>query len=409
MNAEQALIGSILLSNGRVLDSLTLRPEDFLSAIGEQVFRQAQEMHRRGQGIDVITVSEALPQFAVHLHQAMSDTPTASNADYYADIIAQAAIRRRLAAAASNIQAVASEPTSKLVLDDVRKQIDDALGSVTGSVTFMGDEIHETVAQIGQKAQFLESPWKNLNAIIGGFRPGGLYIVAARPGVGKTVIGLQLALHLAEQGSVAFSSLEMSRQELHKRTIAQTLDIHMAELSGQDPLAVVSQNRIKAAQDKLALPLAIDDRAGVSVYDIRAFARSVHHRKPLAAVVVDYVGLIQDSANGNRSRYETVTFISQQLKVLARDLNVPVIALAQLNRDVENRKEQKPLLSDLRDSGSLEQDADVVILLKRDLLADKNKISLDVAKNRHGETKTFDLGFQGEFSRATNHQITRSK
>jgi len=407
MNAEQALIGAVLLSNGRVLDTLTLKPEDFPSVIGEQIYRKAQEMHRNGIGVDVVTLSAALPHLTLQLHEAMSVTPTAANAEFYAQSIADGALRRRLIAATTTVQAQATNAESRLVPDEVRKTIDDALGSVTGSVTFMGDEIGNTIAQLGTKAQFFDSPWINLNNIIGGFRPGALYLVAARPGVGKTVIGLQLALHLAKQGSVAFSSLEMSRQELHKRVMAQTFEIHMAEMSGQDAFSKVSRTRIESDFASLNIPLAIDDRAGVSVYDIRTFARSVHHRAPLSAVVVDYVGLIQDHSGRERSKYETVTFISQQLKVLARDLNVPVIALAQLNREVENRKEQKPLLSDLRDSGSLEQDADVVILLKRDLLGDKNKISLDVAKNRHGETKTFDLGFQGEFSRATNHEIRR--
>lgn len=407
MNAEQALIGAVLISNGRVLDTLSLRPEDFGSVVGEQIYRKALELHRAGKGIDVITMGEALPHLVVQLHEAMSVTPTAANADYYAEAVAEAAMRRRLASAAATVSAQASDVESRLIPDEVRKTIDDALGSVTGSVTFMADEIDSTISQLGTVPQFKSTPWTNLNTIIGGFRPGALYLIAARPGVGKTVIGLQLALHLAKQGSVAFSSLEMSREELHKRVVAQTFGIHMAELSGQDPLAKMSAHQIQVGMDKLDLPLAIDDRAGVSVYDIRAFARSVHHRKPLAAIVVDYVGLIHDPSGKDRSRYEAVTFISQQLKVMARDLNVPVIALAQLNREVENRKEQKPLLSDLRDSGSLEQDADVVILLRRDLVNDRNKISLDVAKNRHGETKTFDLGFQGEFSRATNHEIRR--
>lgn len=405
MSAEKALIGAILLSNGRVMDNVTLKPEDFPTVVGEQIFRAAQELHNAGVGVDVITMSERLPHLTVQLHEAMAFTPTAENADFYADQVARSAIRRRLQAAAATIQAKAADPEWNVVADDVRKSIDDALGSLTGSVTFMGEELQETVDGLGKNAQFFDSPWTNLNAVIGGFRPGALYLVAARPGVGKTVIGLQLALHLTKYGSVAFSSLEMSRQELHKRVIAQKLQIHMAELSGQHQLAKVSAQRIESEIANLNLPLAIDDRAGVSVYDIRSFARSVHHRKALSAVVVDYVGLIQDHANGNRSRYETVTFISQQLKVLARDLNVPVIALAQLNREVENRRDQKPLLSDLRDSGSLEQDADVVILLKRDLVADKHKISLDVAKNRHGETKTFDLGFRGDLSMATNHEI----
>lgn len=402
MSAEQAVIGSILLSNGRALDDINLKPGDFLSAVGEQIFAKAQEFYLKGKPVDVITLSAELPHLAVAMHEAMSATPTAEVAEHYALIVAEQATKRRLKSFADGVSADVSDPESTIVIDDVRKQLDDALGSNLTSVNFLGSEIYETINRLGETPDFIASPWSALNDVIGGFRPGALYLIAARPGVGKTVIGLQIALEMAKHGGVAFSSLEMGRAEIHKRIIAQTARVHMAELMGQKEIDPRARLRIAESTAVFDLPLAIDDRAGVNVYDIRSFARSVNRKNKLAAVVVDYVGLIADHTKKDKSRYEAVTFISQQLKVLARDLNVPVIALAQLNREAENRKDQKPALSDLRDSGSLEQDADVVIMLRRLLEVDKNKIDLAVMKNRHGETKVVELTFEGEYSRALN-------
>ena len=341
----------------------------------------------------------------MEISEAISFTPTAANGAFYAEAVQEDALRRRLGNVSESIRVMAIDKESKVVPDEVRKVIDDALGAMVQNVTFMAQDIGSTIDGLGTKIQSYPSPWTRLNQVIGGFRPGALYLVAARPGVGKTVIGLQIAQFLSQSGAVAFSSLEMSKEELHKRIIAQTANVHMAELTGQQPFSELSRTRVAKAQSKMSLPISIDDRAGVSIQDIRTFARSVSHQMPLKAVVVDYVGLISDHTGRDKSRYELVTHISQQLKIMARDLNVPVIALAQLNREVENRKDNKPMLSDLRDSGSLEQDADVVILLRRDLVGNKNTITLDVAKNRHGETKTLDLGFQGEFSRATNEEV----
>lgn len=407
MSNEKALIGALILSQGRLLDELTIRPDDFLSPAYEAIFRTMQSMHQAGTGIDSITLGDALPKYAEMMFEATSFTPTAANGEFYAQGVQEEALRRRLGSVAETLRATALDAERKVVPDEVRKVVDDALGATVGRVTFVSDEIGNTIASLGVKQEMHASPWTNLNKVIGGFRPGCLYIIAARPGVGKTVIGLQLALHFAKTGAVAFSSLEMSAEELHKRMISQLADVHMAELKGMEPMSDLGRRRAIKARSLMTLPLAIDDRAGVNIHDIRTFARSVAHQMSLQAVVVDYVGLIADASGKDKSRYETVTQISQQLKVMARDLNVPVIALAQLNREVENRKDNKPMLSDLRDSGSLEQDADVVILLRRDLIGDKNTITLDVAKNRHGETKTLDLGFQGEYSRATNEQIRK--
>lgn len=405
MNPELAFVGSVLLSQGSFLDDVRVQPSDFLSHGLAAIYTKALELHNRGVGVDIVTLSAELPKFAVLMHEAISFTPTAANWEFYAEAVTEVSLRQKLRNAAANIQQMADKVEQPIMVDEVRKTVDDALGARVQRVSFMAQEINETISHLGDKPDLRLSPWSRLNSVIGGFRPGALYIIAARPGVGKTVIGLNIALELAQKGAVAFSSLEMSTGELHKRVIAQMADVHMAELTGTETLAKVSADRIAKMQAKLTLPLAIDDRAGVNIHDIRTFARSVHREMPLRAIVVDYVGLISAPGNSNASRYEVVTQISQQLKVMARDLQVPVIALAQLNREVENRKDSKPMLSDLRDSGSLEQDADVVILLRRDSATNRNVITLDVAKNRHGETQTLDLGFQGEYSRATNHQI----
>lgn len=393
---EVAVIGSILLTNGRCLDDLSLSPNDFLSVKLAEVFALMQEMKTAGEGIDVVTVGQKMPSVMVDLHEWVSATPTASNVDFYASAVAEAATRRRLVQASHGIIAGAEEMKSDQLVDYARKQIDDALGSQVASVSFTSDDIMKTIDLLGHKAPVFASGWSGLNNLIGGFRPGGLYIIAARPAVGKTVIGMQIAEALAKTGAVAFNSLEMSKSELHKRLIASVLSVPMDELTAHQ-LSTVSDIKIAKNLDKLRLPISFDDRAGISVQEIRTHARSVSRKMSLAGVVVDYIGLITDKSGRERSRYESVTEVSQQLKVLARDLNVPVVALAQLNRNVEGRKDGKPMMADLRDSGSLEQDADVVILLHRE----GDKINLDVAKNRHGQTGIVTLNFEGDYSRAT--------
>lgn len=394
-DAEQSVIGSVLLTNGKCLDDLNLRPEDFFEPRLAEIYSTMLQMRAEGLGIDVITVGQRLPKYSTNLHEYTAYTPTAANVDFYAQMVADASTRRRLVVASHSIIDATQHNGPETLVEFARSAVDDALGARVASVSFMQEDIFDTIDMLGKKAPVFASPWDHLNTVIGGFRPGALYIVAARPAVGKTVIGLQIAQKLAEAGAVAFNSLEMSKSELHKRFIASVCEIHMEELTSHQ-LSKVSDQRLATNREKLRLPISFDDRAGISVADIRLHARSVARKMSLAGVVVDYIGLIGDKSGRDRSRYESVTEVSQQLKVMARDLNVPVVALAQLNRNVEGRKDGKPMMADLRDSGSLEQDADVVILLHRE----QNRINLDVTKNRHGQTGVVSLKFQGEYSRA---------
>jgi replicative DNA helicase len=225
--------------------------------------------------------------------------------------------------------------------------------------------------------------------------------------VGKSVVAVNMAYQLAATGAVSFHSLEMSKREIVNRLFASVCMVSMDHIEKRQ-LTPLDWERIAKGRDAVGRPIAIADKSGQTLTDIRAFARQVSKKQKLAAIVVDYLQLMQDTERG-RSRYESVTAISNGLKILARDLDVPVIALAQLNRAVEGRKDSAPGLSDLRDSGAIEQDADVVILLNRERAMDdgeddKSKMILHIAKNRHGRTGHVALRFEGIFARVVENR-----
>jgi replicative DNA helicase len=246
-----------------------------------------------------------------------------------------------------------------------------------------------------------------LNDIIGGFRPGALYIVGARPGVGKTIVGLQIAWELSKTGPVSFHSLEMGKHELYNRIVASQAQVYLGSIEKGNLQEWEWERILKVRTEIQSHRLAIHDKSGQNLLQIRASANSVKGSGDLKAIVVDYLGLIQDTEKG-RKRYEMITDISIGLKNLARDLNVPVIALAQLNRGPEQRRDSKPDMADLRDSGGIEQDADVVILLHREQVEEdkfdwqKSQMIMKVAKNRHGGLGEVALRFEGHLARVVS-------
>jgi len=233
-----------------------------------------------------------------------------------------------------------------------------------------------------------------------------MYVIGARPGVGKTVVGLQAAYHLSKEGPVSFHSLEMSKTELLTRMYAMTSSVYLGNLE-KGTLSDFDWKALNKAKDELGESnLAIVDKGTQTINDIRAHARTLQQNGGLRAIVIDYLGLIHDTIPG-RKRYESISDFSMSLKALARDFEVPVIALAQLNRQSESRQDKAPALSDLRDSGAIEQDADVVILLRRersdtDAEFEQTRMIMDVAKNRHGITGEMDLVFNGGCARVEN-------
>ena len=401
LESEKSLLGAIFLTNGKILDDINLNPLDFYSPRHEQMFMLARKMFLNGEPVDVITFVAHIDfkhmkgVGADYVHELTSYVPTAVNFQFYADIIYECAVRRRLVEVSATLMQDAKNIPFTSLTETARSKLDSALGVKQNQIIFVGDEMNETLESMNAPSKAYPTPWTLLTKAIGGFRSGSLYTIGARPGKGKTSIGLQIALELSRGGAVAFSSLEMRRSELHKRIISINANVPM-DSTMNNKMSEFDWRQVAQYRSELSPNIAIDDRAEVSVHDIRAFARSVHRVMPLRGVVVDYLQLM--SSRDNRPRHEIVAEMSRQLKILARDLDIPVIALSQLNRQSEQRVDKRPSLADLRESGAIEQDSDVVILLHQE----DDHMLLDVAKNRQGPPSLVRLHWQGEYARAVS-------
>lgn len=406
--AELSVIGSILLTGGKVLDELDFTPSDYMHPAHEFIHRTMTDMKGAGQPIDQVTVADKLAKSGERIdptliHNAIGSTATAASADYYAGIVSDAASMRRLQAAATRIhQMIEQGGDADEIVEAARREVDGAQGGTRSQpVQFVAETLEGTIDYLDSDIDATPSPWPSVNSIITGLKPGALYVIGARPSVGKSVAGLQLARELSKHGGVAMLSLEMSVNDVNTRLISSELGIEMGRLMSHQ-LRAEDWSRVSEwmRTERANMPLAVSDNASATITDIKRFARNVHRRKPLAGIVVDYLQLLSQPNGDKRPRHEFVADMSRQLKILAMDMNVPVIALSQLNRGSESREDKRPKLSDLRESGAVEQDADVVILMHREIIGDRaTEMEMLVAKNRHGRTGAIDLGFAGHYSR----------
>lgn len=404
MNPETAVIGSILLSNGEALDELTLSPDEFSDPRLARAYVTLRDMREKHEPIDPITFIAKMPEHRLAVWDWQTETPTASSVGFYARLVRETAIRREVRHTAENMLRESEAEDLDLVIDSSRRELGKLAERRTeGKIEYLSHLALSHLDTLTQPRVFTESPWKLLNNAIQGFRPGALYVIGARPGVGKTVVGLQLAYHLSKLGPVSFHSLEMSKNELLNRVYSMTSSVYLGNLE-KGKLSDYDWNDLAKAKDEISQSnLVIIDKSGQTINDIRAHARTLQQNGGLKAIVVDYLGLIRDTIP-NRKRYEAVSEFSVALKNMARDFEVPVIALAQLNRQSEGRSDKMPQLSDLRDSGAIEQDADVVLLLSRfkrqnDQDWEQSGFIMDVAKNRHGMTGELELIFNGACAR----------
>lgn len=408
--AERAVLGAMLMSREAIADITDIiEGGDFYHPAHELIFRTVVDAYGKGSPVDPVTINDALVKAgdigmaggAAYTHQLAQEVPSVSSGAYYAEIVAHTATRRRLLMAGKKIQDLAGSGGDVDELVEASRREVDLTSRATGSaVQSFGETIDIMLGSLDEAINHHPTPWNALNDIIGGLRPGGLYVVGARPSVGKSVVALNLAQGLLPHGAVAFSSLEMSNNDLQIRAVSADLHLDVGRLIERN-LTPGDWSKIRDRRASWEhVPLFVDDRSGVSFTDIKRFARSVHRRKPLAGLVVDYLQLMTQSPGDKRPRHEFVADMSRQLKILAMDMQIPVIALSQLNRASEQRQDKMPTIADLRESGAIEQDADVVILLHREIMGEnRSDMSMLVAKNRHGATGLAQLTFWGHYSK----------
>ena len=405
--AEQTVVGAMLLDRDAIWAALDiLTPADFYHPKHEHIARAIATLAERDEPSDTIAVINELEQKGLikqvggdaYLFQLTSLVATTANVAYHADIVRQKAIRRRLQQAGMRISQMgaATEGDPLKLVDEAQQTLEVVAKNTRVEVHPVGDTIGATIDRLQEKPEFMSTGFESLDKLIGGLAGGNLVVIGARPGEGKTIFGMNLATMLARRGMVVYVSLEMSEDELQLRLISQFGEVHMKSLRNHT-LNDEQWKRVAIARQKMqGAPIFIDDRS-TTLAEMRAFIRSVARRGQLAGVVVDYLQLIE-GATQQQSRQEFVSELSRSLKKLAKQLGVPVIALSQLNRLVEGRKSRVPILSDLRESGSIEQDADVVLLLSYDRKTPAD-LTVAVAKNRHGENGEVSLIWQGQFAR----------
>jgi replicative DNA helicase len=415
------VLGSILHA-GRIDRTFTvLKPEDFYRPAHAEIFATLLELDNRGMEVDPATLLRELVDVgslarvggAPYLHTLMADAFPASRSQHVASI-RDAAHRRRLSAFGVRVQEVvqARGPgvTATTIIERLRGELDQLAASATvgkRSTVELGDLLHERIAAYDEPVPpGLSTGWPNVDFVLGGgvgMQPGRVYVIGARTGVGKTLVAINLAIAAAHaKERVALFTLEMNRDEVGDRIVAAVAGVSLKKLQSHD-LDDRDRHNLGRMVDRFGGdPMTIDDSAMNTLASIRAACRDMTRAiPPLGLVVVDYLQLV-DPADRKAPRHEQVSAISRGLKVMAKELRVPVVALAQLNREVEARPDKTPRLSDLRESGSLEQDADVVMLLHRK--EDGEKLIVTIAKNRSGPAGVdCELDWSPSKARLTKH------
>lgn len=424
--AEQAVIGSIITDSQSVAEAAQIvTADDFYYAQNREIFKTVMDLFNENSAIDFVTVSDRLAQNdkldavggVVYLRNAAANVPTTHHIAYYSEIIKEKSVLRALIKSAGSITNMAydgSDGTDNIVQRSEQLLYDVASGRETRDITPIKNILLDSYEMLVENSQSkggitgINTGFDELNRRTGGLHGGELILIAGRPGMGKSSFAVNIAEHVAihDKKTVAIFNLEMPREQIVNRILCSqamvnSVKMRTGDMSGDD------WERIGDVVNKVALaPLYIDDTATITVSQIRAKCRRLKQSRELALVVIDYLQLMQ-SGKRIESRQQEISEISRSLKILSKELDIPVIALSQLSRASESRSDKRPMLSDLRESGAIEQDADIVMFLYRDdyynkETEEKNLAECIIAKHRSGETGMFKLGWRGEFTKFQN-------
>ena len=422
--AEQSVLGGMMLSKDAIADVVeVLRGTDFYRPNHESVFDAVTDLYGRGEPADAVTVAAELNRRgdlgrvggAAYLHTLIASVPTAANAGYYAEIVRERAVLRRLveagtrivqmgyAAGGGDVDGIVDSAQAEVYKVTERRSSEDYLpiaDIIEGTIDEIEASSHRGEGMVGVPTGFAD-----LDQLTNGLHAGQMIVIAARPAIGKSTVGLDIARSAAIKNglpAVVFS-LEMSRNEITMRLLSAEATVSLQHMR-KGTMREEDWTRLARTMGKVSeAPLFIDDSPNMSLMEIRSKCRRLKQRHGLKLVVIDYLQLMS-SGKRVESRQQEVSEFSRALKLLAKELEVPVIAISQLNRGPEQRTDKRPAMSDLRESGSIEQDADMVILLHREDAYEREspragEADLIVAKHRNGPTDTITVAFQGHYSR----------
>ncbi len=424
IEAEQCVLGGILIEAGALLKVIEIiEPDDFYKESHAIIYSAIIDLFDRNEPQDLVTVHNELKRRgqleavggAIYLAELTETVPVASNIDYYARIVRDKAILRRLINKSSDIVSMCYEEAEDV--DDILEYAESAVfelsqAKIKQSFHRLKDVLKDSIKKVEdlyakrELVTGVPSGFAELDKLTAGFQPSDLIIVAGRPSMGKTAFALNIAQHAAVANNIptAIFSLEMSKEQLALRMLCSEamVDAHKVRtgfLGREDWTRLIN-----AAGDLSRAPLFIDDTPALSVLEMRAKARRLKSDQGIGLVIVDYLQLMQ-GRSGSERREQEISEISRSLKAMAKELNVPVIALSQLNRKVEDRPNKRPQMSDLRESGAIEQDADIIAFIYRDEVYNRDennprrgKAEIIVAKQRNGPTGTVVLAFVGKYS-----------
>ncbi|HEV8248950.1 MAG TPA: replicative DNA helicase [Gaiellaceae bacterium] len=424
LDAEESVLGAMMLAPGAVgAVSEILVAGDFYRESHAKIFRAALSLYGKGEPVDAITVVDELDERGeleaaggrTRIHELAALVPATANAGHYARIVQETATLRGLIRVGSEIAQLGWDrpgETDNLVDRAEQLLFELSQSRVSGEFAHIEDLLKESFARItalyeaGAELTGTPSGFRDLDRLTSGFQPGNLVIVAARPSMGKSALALCMAANVALKYEipVALFTLEMSKAEVTQRLMCSEAKVESQRLR-TGKLAADDWPRLTAACDKLAkAPIYVDDTGSVTMMEVRSKTRRLKSRHPeLGLVIVDYLQLMTSGTNPE-NRVQEVSQISRQLKVLARDLDVPIVALSQLSRAVEQRHDKRPILSDLRESGSIEQDSDIVMFIYRDDYYDDESdqqglAEVNIAKHRNGPTDSVKLSFLKRYAK----------